>query len=375
MNIAVLVKQVQGDAGPAMDTLSRQAVAQGAELAAAVGDGVCTAITIGGPDAGDALREAIAWGRLCSVTSFGVLLADDAPADRETLATARALATALTRDDDPFELVLLGAESDEAGTGQLGPQLAELLDLPFVAAARYLSMQGRRLHVRGAQDGGWLQATVAIPAVVSCAAGLIDPCEATPEARSLVPADLIRTVGLAELTSRPGGAAPAWPREASAPVAVLAAPGRPRLTGQMIRHAATLAAPTGSSIVVVDTEELEASALSAWGADEVVTLLGAGVEEDVARAVATWIEDTRPRVLLAGATSWGHEVAGRVAARLGVGVASDVAAVSPELPIAIVRPGTIDAPAPRPSTPITVTTRATSARGRVRVASRTRPHE
>ena len=63
--------------------------------------------------------------------------------------------------------------------------------------------------------------------------------------------------------------------------------------------------------------------LSAWGADHLVVLQHAAVAEDVAQCVADWSSTHRPWSILAPSTSWGREVASRVAARLGAGLTGD----------------------------------------------------
>ena len=122
MRIAALVKQIPAFAEMTlrpdgrleregleleMNPYCRRAVAQAVELAAAVGDGTVTVFTLGPPSAEDVLREAIAWGTENAVTVEGVLVTDPAFAGSDTLATARALAAAITREG-PFDLVLLG---------------------------------------------------------------------------------------------------------------------------------------------------------------------------------------------------------------------------------------------------------------------------
>lgn len=322
-----------------MDTLSRRAVAQSVELAAAVGDGVCTAFTLGPRDAEEVVREATAWGRISNVITFGALLTQAHVEDADALAAARTIAEALRREG-PFDLVLLGARAEDGGTGLLGPQVAELLDLPFVESARYLSMQGHRVHVRGEQDDGWLQARIELPAVVSCAAGLIDPCEMSPTARELVPPDRIRTIALrAPTPTRPA-------IDPSGPIAVIADPARPD-------HAAAL---------------LAAGAGRLGGAqDQIVAVVVAAIDsgdvqpEDVAHAVADWAKQTAPSAVLAPDTSWGREVAGRVGVRLATVV-----------PITLIDPRTIP-DAPRlSSTALTVTTITVRPRNRVHIASHTR---
>src|SRR5947209_5090555 len=107
-----------------MNDYCRRAVAKGHQLARET-DGTLTVITLGPPIAENVLREAIAFG-----ADDGVLITDPAFAGSDTLATARALAAAL-RVLGPFDLVLTGRNSVDADTGQVPPQLATLLDLPF----------------------------------------------------------------------------------------------------------------------------------------------------------------------------------------------------------------------------------------------------
>jgi electron transfer flavoprotein beta subunit len=59
-----------------------------------------------------------------------VLLCDEAFEGSDTLATARILAAAV-RQVDP-ELVLCGSQSSDGSTGQVGPELAELLGIPLL---------------------------------------------------------------------------------------------------------------------------------------------------------------------------------------------------------------------------------------------------
>jgi electron transfer flavoprotein alpha/beta subunit len=308
MNAAALVKQVQSPDGTlVMDELSHLAVAQAVELCAAVGDGVCTALTVGDPSADAVLREAVAWGGTCNVTTSGMLLTDEVFADLDTLGTARTLAAA-ARLVGPFDLVLLGATSSDCDTGQLGPQLAELLDVAYADSARYLSMQGNMLHVRSEVDGGFVQATVLLPAVVSCAAGLIEPCDAPPSTRALVPADRVAVLTDLELLEPPSsrtvirmldadsGTWRAPERVAAArgvvgrPVVVLAEPDQPAATRALLGWAAELAANTSGHVVMIATSPDGLTEAGAWGADSAISVAGALVAEDIAHAVTAWAD-------------------------------------------------------------------------------------
>ena len=100
------------------DVLAVSAVAelkQHAEIEAVV-------YTMGPPQAADALVQCLAMGM-----DRAVHLVDRAFAGSDTLATARALSLALRRES--FDLILCGRNSVDAETGQVGPEVAEMLGI------------------------------------------------------------------------------------------------------------------------------------------------------------------------------------------------------------------------------------------------------
>jgi electron transfer flavoprotein alpha subunit len=391
MRIAVLVKQIPAfeemELGPdgrlkraglelEMNAYCRRAVSQGVELAAAIGDGTVTVFTLGPPSADDVLREAIAWGLEAAVETDGVLITDPAFAGSDTLATARALAAALEHEG-PFDLVFTGRNSVDADTGQVGPELAELLDLPFATGVRHVSMKGQTLHLRCEHDDGWVQLEIELPLVASCAERLIDPCKVPPEVRATVPAERIRVLGAADLGAGPWGAAGSptsvgevrvhrvhrarhrctgsaaeQVREAvsmleergalaepdddpvaiervpetggrAASVGVVLEPDRAHLERELLGAAASLASELGGRVVALTLATPRATVLGSWGADDVIAIEGDLVEEDVARIVAEWATAEPAWAVLAPSTAWGREVAARAAARLAAGLTGD----------------------------------------------------
>ena len=92
----------------------QRAVSKGVELAQKTG-GSCTVISLGPPAAEDIIRWGVAWG-----ADRGILISDPAFAGSDTLATARALAAAVKKEG-PFDLILVGKNSVDADTGQVGP--------------------------------------------------------------------------------------------------------------------------------------------------------------------------------------------------------------------------------------------------------------
>ena len=216
LRVAALVKQIpvaeEMSLGPdrrlvrdgvalELNAFCRRAVSKGVELARDSG-GTCTVFTLGPPSAEDVLREAVAWG-----ADEGVHLCDPAFAGSDTLATARALAAAL-RLTGPFDLVLTGRNSLDGETGQVGPEVAQLLDLPFAAAVRRLdaAKTGTTLRLELELDDGSAEVEVDLPAVLSVAERLCDPCKVDPPGRAAVAPGRLRRVSASELGPGPWGA-------------------------------------------------------------------------------------------------------------------------------------------------------------------------
>ena len=181
-----------------MNPYCRRAVAQGVTLARDTG-GTCTVVTLGPPGAEDVLREAVAWG-----ADGGLHACDPAFAGSDTLATARALAAAL-RAEGPFDLSCSGRNSIDGETGQVGPELAQLLDLPFAAGVRRLRDGGPSWHLELEHDDGTQEVELALPALLTVAERLCDPCKVDPAGRAAVAPERIRRLGAGHLGAGPWG--------------------------------------------------------------------------------------------------------------------------------------------------------------------------
>lgn len=183
-----------------LNAYCRRAITKGVEIAAATG-GQCVVFTLGPPAAEAAVREAVAAG-----ADLGVHLCDPEFAGSDTLATARALATAISREK-PFDLVLAGLNSVDADTGQVGPEVAELLGLPFVSGVRSLELGDGELTLTSERDDGLAEVVVSIPAVLSVAERLCAPAKFGPDERSVVPASRLSRLPARDLGAGPWGAA------------------------------------------------------------------------------------------------------------------------------------------------------------------------
>ncbi len=215
LSVAVLVKQVplaeefrlRADGRLVRDGVPlevnpycRRAIAKGVELASADG-GRCVAFTLGPPAAEEVLREAVAAG-----AAEGIHLCDPAFAGSDTLATARALAAAI-RSAGPFDLLLAGLNSVDADTGQVAPELAELLGLPFAGGVRQLAISGSAARITCERDDGTAEFLVPLPAVLSVAERLCAPAKFGSPERAAVSAARIPRLRAADLGPGPWGAA------------------------------------------------------------------------------------------------------------------------------------------------------------------------
>jgi len=106
-----------------------------------------TAITMGPPSAEEVLREAIALG-----ADRGLLISDRKMAGSDTYTTSLTLARAIQKNIPEFDLILCGAATNDSGTAQVGPQLAEELDIPGIAYVNDLEIVGNKARVRRLED-------------------------------------------------------------------------------------------------------------------------------------------------------------------------------------------------------------------------------
>ena len=141
MNIVVCIKQVPDTTeikiDPVKGTLIRDGVPSimnpddkgGLELALRMKDNYganVTVITMGPPQAELILREALAMG-----ADRAILLTDRKFAGADTLATSYALAGAMKTMD--YDLIIAGRQAIDGDTAQVGPEMAEHLDIPQVS--------------------------------------------------------------------------------------------------------------------------------------------------------------------------------------------------------------------------------------------------
>ncbi|MCI4362510.1 MAG: FAD-binding protein, partial [Thermoplasmata archaeon] len=343
-------------------------------------------VSMGPPSAETALRETVALG-----ADRATLITDPALAGSDTLVTARVLAKYLARA--PADLVLAGQCSTDSETGQVPPQLAELLDRPVVTAVHRLirSVHGREFEAVVDTDSGSARAIVFAPAVVSVGEKVGKPLHLSEEAAATVASRVVTRVSVAELglspfhVGLPGsptsverlvdhtpsrrktvfaeGSAEERVTAALAVVrSVLAAPTAPASRLPLAPRSATALDGAAFAFVTQEAGALEPTAITAlselrrslprrkaiaiWvgprpsdatlaelavaGAEELVEFAAdSGISSRTAAGALIHFVEQRPGISvgLFASTQFGREVAGRVAARLSLGLTGDVVAV------------------------------------------------
>jgi electron transfer flavoprotein alpha subunit len=364
----------------------RYAIVESVKLKKAHG-GEAVAVTMGPPQAREAMVEALALG-----CDRAVHIVDRAFAGSDTLATARTLSLFLKKEG--FDLIFCGKYSVDAETGQVGPEVAELLDIPQITGITKLEVTegGRHLRATRGTDEGQEIIECDLPVLLTAEERLNRPGQ-TPapalEAARSRPVEVLTASDLSQDHSIFGFAgSPTWVSEIYSvattrqPV-MLEAPSVDAvvhtLTDQLLAqglfgtwqgaqekaqvkvrqpgarsdraiwvvtetlgekmHSATREL-LGKSVELADhlqgdvvgvligaNHDDYATELAAYGADRVLRLEGPQLShyspEGYANALARAVQEFQPYAVLIPATDRGRDFAPRVAARLQLGLTGD----------------------------------------------------
>jgi len=211
-NFDSVTKTIKRDGVNVMSAYDLRAIAQAVELKNRFG-AETTVVTMGPPQAREVLIDALGMGM-----DHAVHLQDRAFAGSDTLATARALAMWLGREK--FDLVLLGKYSLDAETGQVGPEVAQLLGYAQVTGVRKLSLEGETLFAERESDEGFDEVECSLPAMLTCAERLINPLKINPKVREAAMTKPIQSLSAVDLSTEPDcfgfAGSPTWVQEVRA---------------------------------------------------------------------------------------------------------------------------------------------------------------
>ncbi|MCE5193992.1 MAG: electron transfer flavoprotein subunit beta/FixA family protein [Nitrospiraceae bacterium] len=184
MNIVVCIKQVPDSSevriNPETNTLIRDgvptiinpydlhAVEAGLQIKEAAG-GKVFALTMGPPQAESALRDVIAMG-----VDEAVLLSDKAFAGSDTWATAYTLAKAI--ENIKADVIICGKQAIDGDTAQVGPEMAEFLDIPHISYVRKIEeVKPEGIKVQRLMDDGYDVVESTLPVLLTVVKELNQP--------------------------------------------------------------------------------------------------------------------------------------------------------------------------------------------------------
>ncbi len=182
MNVLVCVKRVPLTGGKMVLTEDERAISTrhlgftispheecGAEEAVRLIErhgGSSTVLTLGPPEAEEQLRDVMAIGVERAVH---LLTAGE---EWDPQATAAAIVAAIRAQPEPYDLLLFGNESADAGNFQVAIRVAQALGLPCVTGVKALEVDGGKLRCEQEVAGGRDVYEVVLPAVVTVKEGL-----------------------------------------------------------------------------------------------------------------------------------------------------------------------------------------------------------
>ena len=198
MNIIVLVKQVPDTTDVKLDPKTGSLIREGVEsiinpddrhaIEAAVSlkeaaKGKVTAVSMGPPQAIDAISEAMGMG-----VDEGILLSDMAFSGADTWATSFTLGKAIKKIGK-YDLILCGRQAIDGDTAQIGPQVAEYLGISQVSYVFEIEeIKKKTMVVKRRLEDGFERIQCTLPALLTVigelnqprypvVSGLIDACK------------------------------------------------------------------------------------------------------------------------------------------------------------------------------------------------------
>ncbi len=333
------------------------AVEEAIKLKETAGSGETTVIGLGSEATAETLRTALAMG-----VDKAVLLQSAGSADG--FEVARALAAELQAGG--YDLIFFGKMAVDDYNHQVGPMVAELLELPCITTVAHLRIEDGTVHAEREIEGGMEVVSCSLPAVLTCDKGLNNP--RLPSLKGIMAAKkkpmetrpvtlgagTLEVVGLAlpperaagkivgegvDAVRRPGQPAP-HRSEGALMAAILAVTeqrsGSLRKASQEVVSAArAIADQMGASVdalVLSNGNAAGAGELGGVGADRVLTASHADFTlynpDGYAATIASIAGQYQAIVFTATAT--GRDLAPRVAGRLKQGLATDVTAIAVE---------------------------------------------
>jgi electron transfer flavoprotein beta subunit len=149
--------------------MDKNALEEAVRIREKVGEAKVTALAMGGAKLKDGIKEALAIG-----ADEAALLIDPLFADSDTTGKAGVLAKAIQKLGE-YDLILCGEGSTDNYSGQTGPRLAEILDLPQVTYVRELEVEDGTIKAVRNMEESFEVVEADLPALVTVANEINQP--------------------------------------------------------------------------------------------------------------------------------------------------------------------------------------------------------
>jgi len=184
MKIIVLIKQVPDTDNVKLDTKTGTMIREGlgtiinpldlnaieeAKKISKIIPSEINVITMGPPAAEEAIKEAIAMG-----ADKGYLVSDRKFAGSDSWATSMVLAETIKKTGN-FDLILAGEKAIDGETGQVGPEVASMLDIPFSTYVTNISVKDNGVEVVRTVEDGYQNQFLPFPCLLTVLSNINEP--------------------------------------------------------------------------------------------------------------------------------------------------------------------------------------------------------
>ena len=142
-------------------------------------DTTVTVVSMGPPQADVAMREALAMG-----ADEAILISGREFGGSDTWATSYIIATAIKKIPD-YDIIFCGRQAIDGDTAQVGPQIAEQLNIPQITYVQKLDIEGDKVIVQRQLEDGYTVVEAKMPVLLTAIKELNTPRYMTPNFRSI----------------------------------------------------------------------------------------------------------------------------------------------------------------------------------------------
>lgn len=133
--------------------------------------GEITVLAIGPDRVEQALRSALAMGADRAI----LVETEDLEEELDEHSISSLIFAALQEEDEKFDLILCGYMAVDDGSAQIGPRLAQLLQIPHVSTITKITIDGTKVEIEKDVEGDTEHIQTSLPLLITAQQGLNDP--------------------------------------------------------------------------------------------------------------------------------------------------------------------------------------------------------